>query len=136
MSFLIRAGSAYRAPLLEICETPHIWVILTEPSENEKKVIVANITSKRQNSDLTTILSVYDYNELHHPSIVNYSDAFIASADKIMRGIESGNAEECPPIRRRVLDKICNGLSKSPYTPQNVKKFYLKYKESNPEEEV
>ena len=103
-------------------EISHLWIIITEPIGDQKRVVIANLTSMRSNSDQTVILKKGDHPFIQHDSIINYSDVRFVEVEKLI------NASAMFPVQKEfdsnILNKIQKGLLPSPHTPLGIKEAF------------
>jgi len=99
-----------------------LWVVLTSPDENSEVVIV-NLTSFDSGFDRTVILNKGDHSFVDHDTIINYVDARIVKAHALIHAAESGFFDSLEPFKADILQKIQEGLFRSPHTPIKVKNF-------------
>lgn len=105
--------------------TKHLYIIISPIIE--EKVLIVNITSKKEKSDLSCVLQKGIHEFLRHESVVNYKDAIDAEVKKIIEAIECKLFTPQKPISITLLLKINKGALLSPA----FKPKYLKYISSN-----
>jgi len=103
----------------------HLWVVITNPSKTSNEVIIVNLTSKKQHSDTTTILSSENHKFIKHETVVNYSDARIFKYDDIINRANDRLIEIREKFGEDILKNIQEGLLKSSRTPRYIKNFYI-----------
>ena len=104
-------------------ETPHLWVVVTEPEGTPPEAVIVNLTSRKPDSDTTVVLNVGDHPFITHETIVFYADATLAKTDGIealsrFRGY--GYHDDFDP---EVLERIKQGLIDSRNTPKDIKAY-------------
>ena len=115
------AGATYKFPIPGK-STPHLWIVLTDPDDNDKLAVV-NLTTRRTGSDETVILRPGDHPFVKHPTIVNYGDADFAIAGKLTNAVSRGVAWSHSPVNQDVLSRIQNGVQQSRHTPRELKEY-------------
>ena len=123
MPFSARRGECLLIPLPNP-ENLHLFVILTEQERFTGNCIVVNIETRQRKSDTTLVLHSGDHPFITHESVVRYKSAHVVSAEKLIELVNLKRAFPKEPCLDSLLDKICAGLLKSPYTPNDVKEFY------------
>lgn len=101
---------------------PHLWVVLTEPVGPEGEVVIVNLTSKKAFSDATVVLNRGDHPFVRHPTVVNYSDARLTTAEHLEKAVGVGFDRKAD-IGEDVLMRIQQGVYSSDRTPSNIKEY-------------
>jgi hypothetical protein len=110
----------------------HLFILLTDPYKNNNMddswILMVSLSTIRTGvpHDPTCILYVGDHPFIKHESYVFYQKARLENADKILRGIKSGQLIPQDPIDRSVFARVCKGLQESRLTPPKYLDFYLK----------
>jgi hypothetical protein len=105
----------------------HLWVVITDPDENNQVVIV-NLTTKRDGSDETVILNSGDHRFITRPTVVNYNDARVAPVSALAEYVrEYGNDVD---LDNEILKQIQAGVFISSNTKPIVKEHCQKYASS------
>jgi hypothetical protein len=113
-------------------ERKHLFILLTDPYKNinmdDSWILMVSLSTIRTGvpHDPTCILYVGDHPFIKHESYVFYQKARLENADKILRGIKSGQLIPQDPIDRSVFARVCKGLQESRLTPPKYLDFYLK----------
>ena len=84
-------------------------------------VVIANLTSRKQDSDTTTLLSVGDHPYIKHETVVHYADTRLATVEGIERIAQFpgyGFHDDCS---KELLESIQQGVLTSRYTPKKIK---------------
>jgi hypothetical protein len=103
-------------------DTLHLWIVLTSPSEGE--VVTVSVTTKRRRSECLVELHAGDHPFIIHDSVVAYSYARIRTVEEIELADASGAAKLREPVSRDLLERVCNGLLDSEFTPNGIRHFY------------
>jgi hypothetical protein len=113
-------------------ERKHLFILLTDPYKNinmdDSWILMVSLSTIRTGvpHDPTCILYVGDHPFIKHESYVFYQKARLENADKILRGVKSGQLIPQDPIDRSVFARVCKGLQESRLTPPKYLDFYLK----------
>jgi len=110
-------------------DTLHPWIILTPPSEGE--VVTVSVTTKRRRSETLVELHPGDHPFIVHDSVIAYSYSRIRTVEEIEVAVASGTAKLREPISPKILERVCNGLLDSDFTPNGIRNFYKNTLESN-----
>ena len=103
----------------------HLFIIVLEPQGITQNIIIVNIdkhTSPKQ--DQTTILQPGDHDFINLQSYVNYGRAKIISYDKLEEYVRRGEARLYPPLENILLQRVCEGILRSRFTPIEVRELY------------
>ena len=111
-------------------DTLHLWIVLTPPSEGE--VVTVSVTTKRRRSETLVELHSGDHPFIVHDSVIAYSYARIRTVEEIEVAVGSGAARLRELISRVLLERICNGLLDSDFTPNGIRQFYKSIQRDDP----
>lgn len=90
----------------------HPWVVISNPTP-DGDVILVNLTTKREDSDTTCILTVGDHPRVRHDTVVSYIDSKLVSISGL-RGLKAGGRLSLQdPLRPEVLLRIQTGALQS-----------------------
>ena len=105
---------------------PHLHIILTDPDEHDGSVVVVtvNITTHEDWKDPTVILSDNDHPYIEKPSSIAYVYAELFSVEKLLRYINEEKSLHEFVLEDDVIQKICEGVMKSPFTPLGILKYW------------
>jgi hypothetical protein len=118
----MRAGDSVLMPKPGATQIPHLWIVVTDPNQ-DREVVIVNITSYKAISDNTVVLKKGDHPFIVHDSTVEYMDARIVLVQRLeeaIRGAAAIRKQPCPP---ETLAKIQKGILKSPHAARKVVKF-------------
>jgi hypothetical protein len=122
-------GDVYAGTTIELPKTsgatPHLWVVLTDPDGNPAQVVIANLTTRKADSDDTVVLNVGDHSYIKHETIVYYADARLATVEGIEKIAQFPNYGYHDDCSDELLGKIQQGLLTSRYTPKKVKDYCI-----------
>ena len=124
---MLKRGDAIQMtmPTLSIA---HLWIIITEPSQDSGTAVIVNVTTRRAHSDATVILKASDHPYVRHESVIMFSDAQIFDTKIIEKEINDRNPNvtihHC--CSNALLKKIQQGLLASPMTPNKVLNYCKK----------
>lgn len=101
---------------------PHLWVVVTDP-DDDGKVVIASLTTRRPHSDDTVILRRGDHLFIRHETVIFYRDAQMPMASDLMNAVHGGAATMHAPFHLDILTDIQEGLDRSPHTPNHIKEY-------------
>jgi hypothetical protein len=120
---LLKPGETFYCPTPNK-DTPHLWIVLTDPSADNKALCV-NLTTQQSDSDNTTVCQYGDHPFIEHPSVINYRAAkwldLILIEKALAGGIKTMPFAPKDPCDPAFLLKIRCGLLKSRFTPKGIK---------------
>ena len=79
----MRCGDTFLMPAPGIGPTPHLWVVITDPDDDDGRCVIVSVTTLRHGVDQTVFLSPGDHPFIRHRSVIYYIDARMVSAQKI-----------------------------------------------------
>lgn len=85
----------------------HLFVVIA-PTQNGKYLCV-NVTSKRNNSDISCVLQQSDHPFIKHDSVINYKKAREVEPAVIQNQISRGNCIQYQSVSSSVLKRIQEG---------------------------
>lgn len=109
----------------------HLFILLTDPYPDEtgkSAVLLVSISTVRPNvpHDPTCILYSGDHDFVKRDSYVVYQRARLEEAEKLLRGVKSGELVAHVPMDGAVFARVCKGLEESRLTPIKFLVFYRK----------
>src|SRR5713226_4097921 len=93
----MRCGDTLLIPAPGSTVTPHLWIVVTEPTPDTHLCVIVNITTLRRGADQTVTLRPGDHPFIRHPSVVRYSDAQIVDDRRLGADVASGAAQQHQP---------------------------------------
>ena len=121
----MKSGDTFLMPAPGISiRTPHLWIVITDPSDADWTVIVVSITTLKAGTDQTVILQQGEHPFINRPSSVFYGDARLIDARDLDGKVKANHIQphsQCPP---QTLENVRAGVLASEFTPQKVQRFY------------
>lgn len=107
----------------------HLFILLTDPCPDEtgkSAVLLVSHSTVRPNvpHDPSCILYPGDHDFVKRHSDVVYKKARLEEADKLLRGVKSGELLAHAPMDGAVFARVCKGLEESKLTPAKFLMFY------------
>ncbi len=118
-----RAGETLVLPSPNF-ETPHLWILVTDPVGEPPQTIIGAVSTKRFYKDSTVVLSPGDRPWVRYASVISYDHALIPEIHYLNEAVSWRIAELRQPCTPDVLRRVQDGLLSSPRTPKRVKRFY------------
>lgn len=111
----------------------HLHFVITDPvaipPSEDKKILLVGITRDITKGEL--ILKRGDHPFIQDVSYVNYGKALLYPSRDVERFLKCKIWERDVKAKRKVIEKISNGILKSEHTTPRIKKFYNYYKKLN-----
>ncbi len=104
-------------------ERQHLWIVVTNP-DSQNLVLIVNITSFKSWQDQTVILNLGEHSFITETSCVFYREAEIVDNAKLDEAEKAGAILRRECCSQSVIDLIRGGVTASPHTKRNIKKFY------------
>jgi hypothetical protein len=101
----IRAGKHIKAD-------PHLWVIVSDPS-NDSQVVAVNFTSQRSDKDQSCVAYPGEHAFIQKESVVLYSEARVVPKSALYSAISAGLLKWQQPVSSPLLAKIRSGACAS-----------------------
>jgi hypothetical protein len=96
-------------------KTPHLWIVLTEPSGNPATVAVVNLTSDAPDKDATVRLGRGDYPFIRKPTVVFYAMGQIIDASTIEDDVQAARATFHDDCSEDLLETVRQGVLASKF---------------------
>ncbi len=105
----------------------HLFICLTDCYGAEKETLTVSVSSYRAGlpADLTCKLFPGDHPFLKHESYVDYGNARIISANKLVEGVKQDLFVQKEPLATCIFARVCFGLEQSLRTSPKNREFYL-----------
>jgi hypothetical protein len=123
MPFTAAPGETLLLPTPNV-QNKHLFIIITSREPNTNNVIIVGLETNRGRSDTTVILRQGDHPFIQHETSVRYSGAKIVSADTLIQLVDRGIAIPKDPCSPKLLERIRQGLLRSPHTTNEILEHY------------
>ena len=101
-----------------LIETPpngeHLFIVITKICYTTY-VLCVNVTSKRDNSDLSCVIKPYEHSFIKKESVINYKDAIFPRVEELEKMLNSGKAKKLEPVSKELINRIITGGKKTRY---------------------
>ena len=111
---MLRPGETFFSSIDE-----HLWVVLTEPDEDNKVVCVCFLT-QRSWTDPTTLCEPGEHPFFKDPTVVGYNFAARYTVKRITKNLDGGSFTKKQPCSKQLFRKVYGGLFTSDRTPNYV----------------
>ena len=110
---------------LSWAETEHLWVLVlvTDPVGEPSLTVIVAVSSWKDHKDNTVILMPGDHPFVQHKSVIFYPHAQITKIQDLNEAVQRNSGSIRDPCTPAVLQRIQEGLLRSPFTPNKVKTF-------------
>lgn len=102
---------------------PHLWAVVAQ-SSCTTKVLIVNVTTFWSHSDPTVILNNGDHPFIKHKSSINYAEMREVGTALIIDKIKKGVIKIQNDLEVHILQKIQEGVSRTPRIHPVIKKIY------------
>lgn len=103
---------------------PHLWIVATDPTDEDETVIIISITTLRRGAEQTMILKKGEHPFIKRDSSVCYADARLANTHDLDGKAESGQIKMHSSCPSATLEHIKAGILASELAPLKVQRFY------------
>ena len=102
----MNAGDTFLIPEPGASLDSHLWIVLSDPSVDAERVLIANLTSFRDDKDQSCILLPDDHPIVTKKTCVNYGGIKPVRAADLERLLNAGQIKPHEPFRPDVLARI------------------------------
>jgi hypothetical protein len=95
----------------------HLFVIISDPEQDDRRIATANFTSWRADKDQSCIVDAGEHRFLTHRSCIYYGEDRLISLDQYNTLLGSGHVLSHDPVSKTLLGRILDGAKVSPYLP-------------------
>lgn len=121
----MKSGDTFLMPAPGISnKTPHLWIVVTDPTAGDPTVVVVSLTTLRHGADQTMILGKGEHPFITRASSVFYGDALLVDVRELDGKAKLGHIKVCEPCSARTLANVKAGILASDRTSQKVQRFY------------
>ena len=112
----LRGGDTFQAA--DRKREGHLWIILSDPeSHPDAPVLIANVTTRRADSDPACTLARGDHPFIKHDSCVRYQDSRLAEAQTLTGALAAKLLLAREPVSEEVLRRVRAGAALSRFIP-------------------
>ena len=106
-------------------ERRHLWIILTDPCQDEANLIV-NVTTFRDGRfhDPTCVMEVGEHKRVTVRSWIEYRRARAIHSAALVKGEAAWLYHPAEPATDALFERICKGLLDSDFTPIRIKHYF------------
>lgn len=104
----------------------HLFICLTDPAGVAKETLMVSVSTLHDGfpADETCRLFDGDHPFIKHKSFVDYRNARIIAAEKLVKGVNQGLFIAMDTLESSVFARVCYGLTESPLTAPKFIEFY------------
>ena len=127
----MKSGDTFLMPAPGISNrTPHLWIVVTDPAQEENTVIIVSLTTLREQADQTVVLRKDEHPFIRWDSSVFYNDSRLVDVRDLDSKVRAGQIKLHEPCSATMLKNIQDGLLASELTPHKVENFYINLRKS------
>ena len=108
-------------------DTEHLWVVLSAVEESTGQVLAVNLTTRRHNSDPTTVIRPGEHPFITRETVAAYFDARWMSAVALDAAVNQRAGKKLDPCSPELLRRIQDGLLASKFTPKDVQRWWQQH---------
>lgn len=121
----MKSGDTFLMPAPGISSsTPHLWIVASDPIEEDQTVIIISITTLRYGAEQTVVLRKGEHPFIDRDSSVFYGDARLVDATDLDARVKAGQIKVHAPCPPKTLEAVRAGILASDLAPQRVQRFY------------
>lgn len=104
----------------------HLFICLTDTFGPDKETLMVSVSTHRAGfpTDETCHLFAGDHPFVKHKSFIDYRNARIIAADKLVKGERQGLFVAMDALESSVFARVCYGVERSPFTALKHLEFY------------
>lgn len=106
---------------------PHLFILMTVPSGPAQQVLMVPVSTRTRRSDTTCVINAGDHDFFQHESVVEYRYARIEPAERLVRGVSSGEFVEREAVSQQLFDRVRTGFFKSRFVKPFARNFLDDY---------
>ncbi|MCL2118841.1 MAG: hypothetical protein FWH27_10495 [Planctomycetaceae bacterium] len=124
----MKTGDAFLAPDKDHHNIKHLYIIVSDPSQNSDAVFLVMVSTHETYKDETCILESGDHPRINHRSVVIYvrPPAVLTSVSRLKSLVESGMVEIQQPVSETVLSKNTEGCTKTRHIESGIETLLFK----------
>lgn len=125
MSYSLNIGDCLILEKPDRYSISHLWLVITEPFGSPSRVIIVGLTTQRDGSDTTLVLTPGNHAFVRHPTVVFYADAREVEVNLLERLVALDTSRlHADPCSGDLLSRIRDGLLESSFTPRKIKNSF------------
>lgn len=113
----MRPGDTFITTDPSTARDTHLWVIVSDPDQDEDRIIILNLTTAAKHHDKTCVLVVGDHPFITRDSAIKYGQGYVVSRATLEAKLTARQIERRDPMSAPVLQKIRDGAATSPFLP-------------------
>jgi len=103
----------------------HLHIIISDPSQDNNKIVTVNFTSWRADKDQSCIVDVNEHSFIKVRSCVDYRRDKLISLENYEHCLRSGDLISHDQIKDSLLRRILDGAAISPHIPLGNRKILV-----------
>lgn len=102
----------------------HLHIIISDPSQNNNKIVTVNFTSWKPDKDQSCVVEIGEHSFIRVRSCVDYRDKLIP-LNLYEQCLSSGDLVSNDPVCKGLLKRIIDGAGISPYISFGSRKILV-----------
>lgn len=109
----MKSGDTFIIPQPGTSLDSHLWVVISDPAQDAKAILIVNFTTLRSDSETACVLAAGEHPFVKHETCVNYRGAKIVSEADISDLMKSGHLRQHAIVSAAVLKRMHDGAANS-----------------------
>ena len=120
---MIEEGATFIIPDPRGRLDPHLWVIVSDPSQDPDDVLIVNFTTRTDRSDESCNVEPGEHPFVKHRTVVEYRGAKRVSARQLDQLLANTRLELREPVSQELLARIRAGAAISDFIPYGARRL-------------
>ena len=101
----------------------HLWIVLSDPSQNSEKIVITNFTSNTPNEEQHCIVKVGEHSFIKWDTAVRFRDSKVVSDASLQSLIRSLLLKRTDPLSPALLKRVREGADASDFLPEECREI-------------
>lgn len=121
---MIRAGSVFITSDKHRHVDDHLWIVISDPTQNRDKVFIANLTTYRGDAGHDDcVLTPAQYTGLDHKSCVFFQGARLCRLELLEKSLELGLIELRDPLPDEIFGRVRDAAESTHFASGEAKEL-------------
>ena len=109
----MKPGDTFIIPQPGTSLDSHLWVVISDPAQDAKAILIVNFTTLRGDSETACVLALGEHPFVKHETCVNYRGAKVVSDADISALMKSGHLRPHAVVSDAILKRMRDGAANS-----------------------
>jgi len=109
----MKPGDTFIIPQPGTSLDSHLWVVISDPAQDAKAILIVNFTTLRGDSETACVLAVGEHPFVKHETCVSYRGAKVVSEADIATLMKAGQLKSHAAVSEAILKRIRDGAANS-----------------------